>query len=328
MVLVPPGSPGTRRLPDLHALELLLAVGETGSLSRAAARFGISQPSASERMRTLERRLGVQLLHRSTSGSRLTPAGLMVTDWAREVLERAHALTEGVAALKARQDIRLRVAASLTPAEHLVPGWLVSLRERHPETHVGLHVANSDQVIRALRNDEADLGFIEGPWTPEDMDSQPIGEDRLVVVVAPGHPWTRRRKPVSGAELAATPLLLRESGSGTRETLERALRPHAGPSVPVLELGATAPLRSAAIRGAAPAVLSELAVREDLADGRLVEIPVEADLPLRRTLRAVWPVGRDLPEPARQLLRAVRPARAARGEVGPRSARDQGGQVA
>jgi DNA-binding transcriptional LysR family regulator len=72
--------------------------------------------------------------------------------------------------------------------------------------------------------------------------------------------------------------------------------------VPLLELGATAPLRSAAAGGAAPAVLSDLAVREDLAAGRLVEIPVDGGLDLERTLRAVWPRDADLPEAAGHLL--------------------------
>src|SRR3954447_16386964 len=115
----------SQRLPDLDALELLLAVAETGSLGQAAARQGISQPSASARMSTLERRLGVRLLLRSPSGSPLTSAGLAVTDRARPVLEQASALVEGVAALRARQHGRLRVTASLTIAEHLMPDWLV-----------------------------------------------------------------------------------------------------------------------------------------------------------------------------------------------------------
>jgi DNA-binding transcriptional LysR family regulator len=289
----------------MHSLELLVAVAEEGSLSRAAARFGISQPSASERMRTLERRLGIQLLLRTTTGSRLTSAGLLVTDWAREVLERALALAEGVAALKSEQNVRLRVAASLTLAEHLVPGWLVSLRDAHPEIRVGLQVANTDLVVRALRNGEADLGFVEGPEAPPDMQAMTVHRDRLVVVVAAGHPWARRRTPVSAAELAVTPLLLRERGSGARDTLELALRPYDGPCAPVLELGATAPLRSAAGSGTAPAVLSELAVREELADGRLIEVPVADDLPLTRTLRAVWLADRELPEPARHLLKVA-----------------------
>jgi DNA-binding transcriptional LysR family regulator len=295
-------------LPDLHSLELLVAVAETGSLGRAAARFGISQPSASARMRALERRLGVRLLDRSPSGSRPTAAGLVVTDWAREVLDRARALVEGAAALESRQSGRLRVAASLTLAEFLLPGWLVGVRRGHPGLQLGLEVANSSRVVEALRHDEADLGFIEGPWVPEDLRHAPVGEDRLVVVAAPGHPWTRRREPLGGAELAAVPLLLREAGSGTRETLERALRRWDGPAVPLLELGGTVPLRSAAATGTAPAVLSALAAREDLAEGRLVEVPVAAELELTRVLRAVWRPDRPLSAVARRLLRVARGA--------------------
>ena len=291
-----------RRLPDLHALELLVAVAQTGSLGRAAARLGISQPTASSRMRTLEKRLGLPLLQRASTGSQLTEAGVLVTDWANRVLEQADELAEGIAALKSQLHGDLRIAASLTLAEHLLPGWLMAMRTHYPQVHIGLRVANSRLVVQALRQGEVELGFIEGPWTPTDLQSLPVARDRLVVVTAPDHPWTRRRRPVSGQELAGTQLLLREAGSGTRETLERALSPWDGPSVPLLELGSTAPLRTAAAGGAAPAVLSDLAVSEDLAAGRLVEIPVEDTLDLSRTLRAVWPLAVALPETARHLL--------------------------
>lgn len=293
-----------RRLPDLEALELLVAVAETGSLGQAAARQGISQPSASARMRTLERRLGVRLVVRSPSGSRLTSAGLVVTDWARTVLEHAYALVEGTAALRARQHGRLRVTASLTIAEHLMPGWLVTLRGVDPCVHVELNVANSSHVIERLRSGDADLGFIEGQGAPRDMHSRAVVRDRLVVVVSPDHAWARRRRPLRPDELAATPLLLREAGSGTRETLEAALAPYGGVAEPVLELGATAPLRLAATSGTAPAVLSALAAADAIAAGRLVEVPSE--LPLDRILRAVWPRGRELPVSALRLLHMVR----------------------
>lgn len=317
----PAAKPG--RLPDLLALDLLVAVAETGSLGRAAERFSISQPSASERMRSLERRLGVQLLYRSTAGSRLTPAGLVVTDWARDLLDRARAFTEGVAALKSEQAGRLRIAASLTLAEHLVPAWLTTLRRGHPELHVGLHVMNSSHVIEAMRRDDADLGFIETPSVPADLRSATVGRDRLVVVTAPDHAWASRRTPLTGHDLSATPLLLRETGSGTRETFERALHAYNGPAEPALELGATTPLRSAAVEGAAPAVLSRLAVADDLTAGRLVEIPVDEELKprLARTLRAVWPTRRDLSVPAANLLTVARTAsRASRAPAANRRA--------
>src|SRR3569833_216819 len=180
-----------QRLPDLEAHELLVAVAETGGLGAAAARQGLSQPSASARMRTLERRLGVRLLTRSPSGSRLTSAGLGVTDWSRSVLEQAYGLVEGAAALRARQHGRLRVTASLTIAEHLMPGWLVTLREVDPDVHVELNVANSTHVIERLRGGEADLGFIEGQGAPRDLHSRAVARDRLVVVVSSGLSWAR-----------------------------------------------------------------------------------------------------------------------------------------
>jgi molybdate transport repressor ModE-like protein len=292
------------RLPDLEALELLVAVAETGSLGQAAARQGISQPSASARVRTLERRLGVRLLLRSPSGSRLTSAGLVVTERARAVLDQAYALVEGAAALRARSSGRLRVTASLTIAEHLVPGWLVTLREVDPGVHVELNVANSTHVIERLRAGEADIGFIESRGAPRDLHSRAVARDRLVVVVAPGHPWARKRRPLRPVELATTPLLLREAGSGTRETLETVLSAYGGVAEPALELGGTAPLRAAAISGTAPAVLSALAVADEIAAGHLVEVP--ADLTLTRVLRAVWPRGQELPEAAVHLLRVAR----------------------
>ncbi|WP_244501205.1 LysR family transcriptional regulator [Streptomyces sp. TP-A0874] len=292
-------------LPDLPSLQLLVAVAETGSLGRAAVRMRISQPSASSRLRTLERRLGLHLLDRSPSGSRLTPAGTVVTDWARAVLAQAEALLEGAAALRSRQENRLRVAASLTIAEELMPGWLVTLREKAPDAHVGLTVTNSWGVVEALRRGECDMGFVEGPQIPDDLHRSPVGQDRLAIVVAPGHRWALRRRPIPGQELADTPLLVREAGSGTRETLERALRRYDGIAVPALELGSTAPLRRAAAQGVAPAALSVLAVREELENHRLVEVEVDPALPLRRVLHAVWPKGRELPEPALHLLRAA-----------------------
>lgn len=292
-----------QHLPDLEALELLVAVAETGSLGQAAARRGISQPSASARMRTLERRLGVRLLLRSPSGSRLTSAGLVVTDWARTVLEHAHALVEGAAALRARQNRRLLVTASLTIAEHLMPDWLVTLRALDPGVQVELNVANSTHVIERLRAGEADLGFIEGRRAPRDLHSRAVARDRLVVVVSPDHAWARKRRALRPVELATTPLLLREAGSGTRETLEAALVPYGGVADPVLELGATAPLRLAATSGTAPAVLSALAAADEIAAGRLVEVPSE--LPLDRVLRAVWPRGRELPDAAVHLLQVA-----------------------
>lgn len=297
--------PLAHRVPDLGAMELLLAVARVGSLSGAARRLGITQPAASSRIRAMETRLGVALVDRSPRGSTLTREGALVTDWARRVVEAAEAFDAGAQALRGRRDSRLRVAASMTIAEYLLPGWLIALRGQRPGTAVSLHAGNSATVAERVLAHEADLGFVEGLNVPEGLDAAVIAQDRLVVAVAPGHPWARRSRGVEAAELAATPLILRERGSGTRQVLDSALAGIGGLAEPLLELASTTAVKAAALSGAGPCVLSELAVGDELAARRLVSVPV-LDTPLDRALRAVWPAGSRPAGPARDLLSLTR----------------------
>jgi molybdate transport repressor ModE-like protein len=299
-------APMAHRVPDLGAMELLLAVARLGSLGRAARELGISQPAASGRLRALETQLGVALVRRSPTGSKLTDEGALVSVWARRVVQAAEAFDAGAQALRGRRDSRLRVAASMTIGEYLLPGWLIALHGRRPGTAVSLAAGNSAAVAQQVLAGEADLGFVEGLDVPPGLDSAVIGHDRLLVVVAPGHPWARRRRPLRADELAATPLILREAGSGTRQVLDAALAPHAGPAAPLLELASTTAAKAATVSGAGPAVLSELAVAEEVGAGRLAAVPVAPDLRLTRSLRAVWPAGHRPAGPARDLLGLTR----------------------
>ncbi len=279
---------------------------DLGSLGRAAEQLRISQPSASRRLSTLERGLGLVLVDRTRRGSRLTLAGQVVTGHARSVLDEVDGLLAGAGKLRDRREAELRVAASLTIAEYLLPVWISELRGRRPELYIGLQVTNSEHVPELVESGEADVGFIEGPHLSRVMSTRQVAEDRLVVVVDPGHPWARRREPLSARELSRTRLVLRESGSGTRQTLDRALYLAGHDRArPLVELGSTAAVRGAVIAGTGPSVLSELAVRGDIAEGRLTGVDV-AGIDLTRDLRAVWPTGRRLVGPAAELVMVAR----------------------
>lgn len=287
--------------PELASLDLFVSVVELGSVSRAAKAHGIAQPSASSRLKHLERQLGLQLLTRSPTGSAPTDAGVVVAGWAEAILRSAHQLKAGLEAFQAEQSGRLRVTASFTIAEYLLPQWLGRFARQHPGDSVALEVANSTSVIDRLRDGSADLGFIETTSPVTDLNEQVVGTDELIAVVARRHPWARRGTvPVEA--LAATPLVTRESGSGTREAFEAELADlDLGPPTAVLELGSTSAVRSAVINGNSPTVISRLAVADELANGSLVEITV-TDLSISRTLRAVWPKQQPLPPLAAQLL--------------------------
>lgn len=292
-------------VPDLRALELLVVVARTGSLSSAATSLGITQQAASSRVRTMESLVGEPLLARSRQGSALTPTGELLVQWAGRVLEAAERLDAGITALRSDRHGRLAVAASLTIAEHLLPGWLVALRAQQVKrgiqpTEFTMKATNSARVAELVAAGDVDLGFVEGPEAPEGLRHRLVGTDELLVVVGPDHPWATRRR-VSAATLAGTPLVVREAGSGTRTVLERALE--GLPSAPhALELSSTAAVRSAVAAGAGPAALGEHAVRDDLATGRLVQVRVSG-LDLTRRLHAVWQGGPHPPEgPARELV--------------------------
>ena len=275
-------------LPDFESLRLLTLLGGLGSLGQAAERMGISQPAASKRLRALERQLRLPLARRGARGTVLTTEGKALCQWSERVLAEVDELLAGAAALRDGRGGELRLAASMTFAEHYLPVWIAALREKSPETRCSLRITNSEQVCRLVEQEAVQLGFVETPIVPKTLGSRIVARDRLVVAVAVDHPWARRRRPLRLDELAGTALVVRERGSGTRETLEQLFvraRLHAVEPVMVLETNAA--VRSAVSAGVGAAVLSATTIQDELLLGRLVEVPV-TDVDLTRSLRAVW----------------------------------------
>lgn len=296
---------------DLGALRAFREVGRHGSIAAAAAVLGVTQQALSSRMRALERALELSLLIRSPTGSHLTDQGKLVLGWADDVLDAADRLEAGITSIRSGVTHRLAIAASQTNAEHLVPHWLVELRvteeaQGFQPTVVELTVSNSTGVLDLIRDGKAELGFIETPHLPVDLTKEHLRDDELLVVIAPAHPWSRRRKPLTLAELAKTPLVMREAGSGTRDTLTDYLAAHDPPltATPAIELGTSAAVRSAISAGVGPGVISRLAVRDDLVLGRLVAVEIDGP-PLTRKLTAVWRPDHGHLSPEGQRLLAV-----------------------
>jgi DNA-binding transcriptional LysR family regulator len=298
------GSDGVGRLPAVDDLALLVAVAEAGGVGAGARVMGMAQPNASRALRRLERRFGVRLLRRGARGSSLTSEGALVVDWSRAVLEANERLVAGVAALTGPATPSIAVSASMTIAEDLLPRWLAGLRAESPDVRVALTVCNSETVGTRLSTGRDVLGFIESTSLPATLtgpvEHVTVARDRLVVVTAADHPWARRTRPISLAELGATALVVREPGSGTRVSLERAL-PKGFLSPPAVELGSNAAVRVAVAAGVGPAVLSEHAVASAVHSGELRAVHVDG-LVVERPLRAVWLSAAQLPEPARRLV--------------------------
>jgi molybdate transport repressor ModE-like protein len=305
----------SHRVPELRSLELLLAVDRFGSIGAAAAEFGISQQAVSARIRRAEALVGTTLVNREAHGSSLTHDGRLVAQWARQIIASARELDIGITALRGDHEAHLRVAASMTVAEYLLPGWLVRFyaqrgAARLPTINVEMTATNTDTALRMVIDRKADLGFVEGPGVPGKIGRREVATDELFVVATPNHPWAHRLdRRVGVRDLIRTPLVLREAGSGCRQVLTAQLTEltgsRTGIAEPALELPSNAAVRAACVAGAGPSVLTSYAVADDIAAGRLVRLAVP-ELDLRRHLLAVWAGRIARPSgPARDLLTSI-----------------------
>lgn len=287
--------------PELQALGLLVALsGNARSIGQAAATLDLAQPNASRSLRNLERNLKVPLLRRSPRGTELTVEGQAVAEWASAVIEAYGTLNAGAHAIQDARAGTVKVSASLTVAEYLMPQHLTTFRADHPEIDIGLSVENSATVIDRVRQQTCDLGLIESVSLPRDLRTEVVGRDRLMIAAAP-HFARGWKTPITAEALAQVRLLVREVGSGTREVIDSALANCGGVRV-AGEYGSNSALRIAATTAVAPVVLSELALRDDFRAGRLVPLPVDDSVEFARELHAVWSPKRRLPAGARLLL--------------------------
>ncbi|WP_067680388.1 LysR family transcriptional regulator [Nocardia miyunensis] len=290
------------RVSDLGPFELLATIAATGSIGACARHHGLSQPAVSARIRNLEQRLGLRLLDRHPRGTTVTETGQMVLRWARPALDATADLDQALNALTGASSAHLMLAASTTIAEFFLPTWFAALRKRLPGTNISLLCHNSADTVALIRRGGAELGFAEAGHIPAELEHCPVVRDRLVVVVAPDHPWAAHRA-ITATDLATAALILREPGSATRSVLHDRLATLPDPltAVPAMELTSATAIKNAAASGLGPAVLSELTVRDELADHTLVEVPIPS-LTLERNLHACWRRHHRFSAPARHLL--------------------------
>jgi DNA-binding transcriptional LysR family regulator len=272
---------------------------ETRSVQGAADALALTQSAATKRLQALERRVGHPLLERTAQGVRVTEAGALLYPLAREAL--AALVRAEVAVTSSSQDEPLVIHTSRTIGEMLLPQWLAAFRASAPALRVSVAITNSDEVVHAVRDRTAVVGFIEGPsGSMQGLAELVLAHDELRVVIASDHPWARRRAiPVKALPLE--PYLAREAGSGTREVFEAALSTKGVELSPALEVSSAEGLKRAVLAGGFT-LLSERAVEPEVAAGTLLAIPVSG-VELRRALRAVRRSRPALQGPARALWR-------------------------
>jgi len=204
-------------------LRTFVEVVQRRSFSAAAQALGISQPAVSQQIQRLEEELGVKLLLRDGRGLvGLTASGQAVLDFACSTLAAYDALCAELRRLEEDIAGTLRLAASTTPGEYLVPQLLADFRAQHPGVEAQVTVSDTANVVRHVLAGECDLGFIGAPVERPGLVRERLAADEIVLAGYPGHPFAGRER-VTWEEVLAQPLIMREEGSGTRRTVEQAL---------------------------------------------------------------------------------------------------------
>jgi DNA-binding transcriptional LysR family regulator len=267
----------TRLRLNLRQLEVFVATARGGSTRAAADQVARSQSAASANLADLERTLGARLFDRVGRRLVLNENGLALLPEATALLDRAAGL-QGL--FSHEHDVPLRVAASLTAGEYLLPELLARWKQEHPASPVRLMIGNTSEVIRAVVAFEVDVGFIEGPQVHPQLVAHPWLADELLVIAAPGHPLAGR--PASARQLCEAVWALREPGSGTRESTDRWLVEQLGPLNVGFELGSAEAIKRLVATGAALACVPRETVAWELGQGSLVEIATRLARPVRR----------------------------------------------
>src|ERR1700691_4792683 len=255
----------------LRQLQIFRAIALSGSTTAAAQSVPVSQSAASAALNELERLLSARLFDRvgkrlllNDRGRALLPTALAVLDGARN-LETAF-LSADHASL-----IDLHLFASTTVGNYILPRLLARFRERVPAAQLQLQIGNTRDVVTAVQEFDADLGLIEGPCHASDIVVLPWLEDELVIVASPMHALAKaaKRGKLTAKQLSRSCWLLREPGSGTRETVEQALLPHLVNIESTMTLGSSESIKNAVAEGLGVSCLSRYVVQDLAAANRL-----------------------------------------------------------
>jgi DNA-binding transcriptional LysR family regulator len=294
-------------MPDFR-LRVFQSVARHLSFTKAAQELYVTQPAITKHVRELERSYGQRLFERRGNRISLTEAGRLLLQHADEVEALHQRLTDQLYALHDEAAGRLRLGASTTLAQYVLPPLLPGFQQRYPQVQLSLLNANSEQIAEALLHGHLDLGFVEGQGRSRDLHYELLLHDELQVVrkATPAGPPL---EPLPLATVLQQPFVLRERGSGTLEVLEFALREH---GIKLYDLRVALYLdNTEAIKSyleAAPeclGVVSKRALAKEIAAGWLEVVPVR-DLHLPRHFDAVWVQGQPLSAPAQRFLKFAR----------------------
>ena len=288
-------------------LKVFRVVADTLNYRRAADELHLTQPAVTAQIRSLEESLGITLFDRIGRDTNLTPAGITLLQYVRQIEAITNDAIAALAPFGGQEGVELSIGASHTIAVYLLPKILPRLLREWPKLRLHVIGGSTHEVLQALTAHQIGVALIEAPAYRPDLKIQAFGEDELTLIVKPDHRWAKKLV-VRAAELVQEPILLREVGSGMRqfveEYLERngVLRQQLRTSI---DINSTEGIVSAVEAGLGVGFVPYIAIDKALKLGTVKAIPLDNG-PIRRELSIVLLNGPDPRGTVGQLLELLR----------------------
>ncbi|MBX2810049.1 MAG: LysR family transcriptional regulator [Cellvibrionaceae bacterium] len=253
----------------LRQLEVFLAAANHENLSRAADNLAMSQSAASSALKDLEQQFDIRLFDRIGKRLQINELGQLVRPRAEAILAQAKELEDMF-----RQHLQvgnLTIGATLTIGNYLCAGIMARYREEQPQAKLSLVVANTEDIVHKVEKFELDIGLIEGEIHHNDLEILPWCDDELVIFCSPKHPYAQRQQ-LCDDDLLSAQWIIREPGSGTRQSFDRGMSGLLPKLNVLLELQHTEAIKHAVDANLGLGCLSKITLEDDFQRGSLVPL--------------------------------------------------------
>ena len=261
----------------IQQMESLIYLVDEGSFSRAAKRVFLTQPSLTKHIKNLEEAVNAKIVNRENMGISLTPEGKILYDYARRILKLRDETKEKILRIKENESGNIFVSASTIPATYILPHLLNEFKKLFPDIRAYIQANDSEETLGMILNNQAEIGFIGKQTLNRRLYVKPLWKDRLVLAAPADHPW-HKKDYVTLNEVLKEPFIIREGGSATRKILEEYLLKNTDKSLSrfniVCEMGSSEAVKEAIIAGLGASILSIHAIKRELKQGTLIEVPI------------------------------------------------------
>jgi len=261
---------------SIAAFKVFRDIAQAHSISRAAELNEISQSAASQHLKTLEKKLGAELVDRRTRPLKLTSAGRIYYEASRDIVRRYEQMEAELESLRSELAGAVRVASIYSIGLYEMTRLRDAFQAENPQAHVHLEFMRPDKIYQAVQDDQADFGLVSYPNPGKELRTINWRLERLALVCLPDHPLARK-KTVRPGDLAGEDFVSFDPGLSIRRVLDRFFREHGVHRQIALEADNVQMIKEAVLLGSGVSILPEQMVAQEAAEGRVVVRQIEAD---------------------------------------------------